>query len=585
MFYEFSAWGCNERVIAVYDGLFYKYGDAAALMKNTGILENNSIVDQLKFDLQWRYWIKNPNIKFSDLTKITAAEVRHNKVDYNDSEYNIYKLNYILENDFYELEIFIKSGANFIFRIDTYINGEYHSSNLFGEPSDTKSFETFTLKQNGININYQKQFTAANREYYVYYYDANSSDIKLNFSSLTSVGTITRIRLSQLTSTNLSDANIQWTSSGVSTSGTMIFDISNKVSSGYYILHYLLSNGSWEQMDSVILIPESSFQGTLSGTGKTLKIKYLKQFFNTQTEETNYLNEIVTNFNTELNNYISEGWVTNSQLYDNTVDLWLVPPEGKNYFTFYEKNMSGSLAKTAFNNGSYNVSFYFRAGYQNTVSENGYSSSSIVAKLSIAHEILHWIIFSKNPKTSINTAQNNNLTWVQEGLCAMSDVYWNPSIELRNNSKFANRSKELLSALKTQPIFYYSDTTLMFDPYQRCLFFYFIKEKYGISAIKTLINNIDTYFFTGNNFVANGNAFENAVKNWLNSATGNQSDSLIADFYSILLKKDFLKPQISTLYDNLPYQLRSDVATEPYFPMNLSFGLAWHFKTNNNSKK
>jgi hypothetical protein len=560
--YSEDANAYTQSVLAKYNGKYYFNYNVNHLFDELDSHSYISDVEKLKFIYKWTFWLEDPEFEILRIDKISeifpgdSALVRRMKID---SVYVEVQMYYTEYEAFYEGKALYNGDT---VEIKASIIGEkkhIKECSVVGSfvMSFSKNFQKIVIKDKtkdtGDLIRMKKNGAyiggVSQGNFTVFYLPESSTDsynIDLNESLATSDPM--QIRLARVTGSTVNQNTVVWVSNEVDPYFNSGFDVSNILSSGFYVVEYKTSNNTWQLLSDYIIIPESHSYHNLASTGQTMKYSYLKQMFgfnNTQALE--YIGYINNRFNEVSTKYITDQLILANQFVDDdgTIVTYITNPVSSNYPTYYRTDLESANAAMILTVGENDAEFGFRSNNQNISNFNNYGSENNVLAYLVAHEAFHWITRSLNPVFFHSTTIGNiDFSWMDEGLSTMSQAYCYPEIELQTYSSFVRRCNMFIEEIseKNKGVFY-TNTANDVSSYYRGIFFYYLimQQNLGIAYIKNLLTNFNMIsdVNTGNYPDKIKELFDYANAQLPSSGFGS-SDQILASFASQFVRKHFL---------------------------------------------
>ncbi|MFO7790830.1 MAG: PKD domain-containing protein [Bacteroidales bacterium] len=559
-FYEFADLN-RERVIAQYNGKYYRYEDFNYLIREMGKGDMPQIA-KIKALAQWRLWMfdKNVHVMSMDTVKYRVPGEKHiinGKRKSNIYEGDDYKTWYEgkieIDGNTYDYNAIFLYDKRTIHEFGAYYKKGAINNSVGVVPVSLRCkniYSTQDRSSNDIEILHDgNQVSPENQDgKSVFYYTNNSGNTQIRYTDVSDLGNQTKFRFYASTGPQASNISLVHTTTSMAVNTFVEYDLTGVLPSGMYLIKYLDQTGSWEFIDDVVLIPEDIDDSqTIFGTSYTLEIHYLEQSFDNAMATNDYLLHIKGCFNSVIENWFNEGIILVGDLIDNdgTVPLYVKFPLGEEKITYYNKDETASNAFFV-PTTSNNAKFYFRSEYYNVMNNYSYQDIHQVLNVLTAHETFHWVTKSHSANLW-NSSYSGKIKWINEGLSVMAQALAYPNLELASsNSKFASRANHFLSNPPTSnSLFNVDGNFTQFDEYAMGLFFYYLYSKDVTSpgqTIKSLIKNIDIYLNPAS--INNSDSYETGIKDLFDNTIHHHSEyqninELLDDFFSVFLKKDF----------------------------------------------
>lgn len=312
-YYELTKYG-KERVIAQYNGKFFRYEDFNYLMREMGKGELPQIA-KTKILAQWRLWMFDQDVHIMSMDTVEHRIPGKKYQLKNSSDSLIYRGNYYLK---YQGDIEINGSALMyilIFRgsektpsVLTIRNANISVSPYYINVYESRDRSSnILLKENGVDVNPRTQ-----SDKHVYYYTCDES-ISLIVKNVVNVGDDVKLRFYKSIGPDESyipTLHTYETPVKTMTNDGAVFQLLNTdVPSGMYLIKYEDQFGNWNFIENVVLIPEEiDATHTIAGTNFTLEIHYLEQSFDSEVDMNLYVSQMKPTFDE-----VMEKWTGNYQ--------------------------------------------------------------------------------------------------------------------------------------------------------------------------------------------------------------------------------------------------------------------------------
>ncbi|MFO7789835.1 MAG: hypothetical protein R6V32_04630 [Bacteroidales bacterium] len=302
-FYEFADLN-RERVIAKYNGKYFRYEDFNYLVREMGKGDMPQIA-KIKALAQWRLWMFDDNVhvmgmdtvkyRVSGEKYIIDGERKSNIYEGDDYKAwyegkieidgNTYDYNAIFLYDkrtIHEFGAYYKKGA--INNSVGVVPVSLHCKNIYS--TQDRSSNDIEILHDGNQISPENQEGKS-----VFYYTNNSGNTQLKYTDVSDLGNQTKFRFYASTGPQASNISlVHETTTPIDVNTFVEYDLTGVLPSGMYLIKYQDQNGSWEFIENVVLIPEDiDNTETIYMTGYTLEIHYLEQSFDNTTAMNDYL--------------------------------------------------------------------------------------------------------------------------------------------------------------------------------------------------------------------------------------------------------------------------------------------------------
>jgi len=569
-YYELTI-NADERVIAQYNGKFFRYEDFNYLMREMGKGELPQIA-KTKILAQWRLWMfdQDVHIMSMDTVEHRIPGEKYRIKDTNDSIVykGIYRVRFEGDIEFkgnnYRYRVLFKNDSRAIQSISIYPPGEsinrkiasvrLECRDVYTQRNRSSNNNYLNIQQNGNEVDPKDQ-----DNWDVFYYNKAAGGINVQYSNFTNLGNNTQFRLYRSIGSEEFDipqeCDFQSQVVNVTSNGASFQVSSTDISSGIYLFQYKNSSGGWDFIENVVLIPEEiDATHTIAGTNFTLELHYLEQSFDSEVDMNLYVSQMKSTFDEVMGKWIGDyqKYITPEGLVDddNKIPLYVIFSCDDNKVTYFHKDLSENAGACYTPNYSINSStFTFRSKYPNLLSASSpYQNIYWLLKPLIAHETFHWVEFSHSTNL-MDRAYSGWLAWITEGLSVMAQAEAFPDIELNQGTKFSKFANGLLEDPPDDIMDGFIWETNKDDPqiYSLGLFFYFIHEKCGIDHIavfKELMQKIDTH--VPSEIVNDDNLYETSIENLFETALTKTNDynnfnELLIDFVKeVYHKKAFI---------------------------------------------
>lgn len=610
-YYELTKYG-KERVIAQYNGKFFRYEDFNYLMREMGKGELPQIA-KTKILAQWRLWMFDQDVHIMSMDtvehRIPGKKYRikdtNDSIVYSGKYYIRHEGNIEVEGEICNFTVSFLNDKRIMHEFGAYYSSE-NRNNDFGViavslltkniyTNNTRSSNGIELRQDGSQISPKVQDGKS-----VFYYTNNSGNTQIKYNEVSDLGGSTKFRFYKSTGALTSNITLVYETSSLNVDSFVEFDLTGILLSGIYLIKYQDITGNWQLIQDIVLIPEEiDATHTIAGTNFTLEIHYLEQSFDSEADMNLYVWHMKSTFDE-----VMEKWTGYYQKYitpeglvddDNVIPLYVIFPareivngqlEEEKTITFFQydddNDMGAGFTSQITPNVDNTSAFLFRSQYSNELYSQGvYQNIYSLLKSLIAHETHHWIQSSYSINLR-NHVYNGNLSWIREGLSVMAQAEAFPELELQPESRFCNHARGFLTNPPKNPVdgIIWKINNEDPDRYSLGLFFYFIHEKCGIDHIavfKELMQKIDTY--VPSEIVNDDNLYETSIENLFETALTKTSDynhfnELLVDFVEeVYHKKAFIANTLDysdlTIYEFSPSIVFSDLYSFKYTGMGL----------------
>ncbi|MEA3448649.1 MAG: hypothetical protein U9Q98_09430 [Bacteroidota bacterium] len=303
-FYEFADLN-RERVIAKYNGKYFRYEDFNYLIREMGKGDMPQIA-KIKALAQWRLWMFDDNVHVMSMDTVKYMVPGEKYIIDGEKKSNI------CEGDdykaWYEGKIEIDGNTydyNAIFLYDNrtihefgayYPKGAINNSvgvvpvslrckNIYS--TQDRSSNDIEIFHNGNQISPENQNGKS-----VFYYTNNLGNTQLKYTDVSDLGNQTKFRFYASTGPQTSNISLVHETTSIDVYNTADFALTGVLPSGMYLIKYLNASGNWKFISDVVLIPEDIDDSeTIFMTGYTLEIHYLEQSFDNTTAMNDYIME------------------------------------------------------------------------------------------------------------------------------------------------------------------------------------------------------------------------------------------------------------------------------------------------------
>ncbi|MEA3448730.1 MAG: hypothetical protein U9Q98_09850, partial [Bacteroidota bacterium] len=300
-FYEFADLN-RERVIAKYNGKYFRYEDFNYLIREMGKGDMPQIA-KIKALAQWRLWMFDDNVHVMSMDTIEQnvpgkkyyrkgmndsaiwkneykAEYR-GKIEINSKIYNYRTSFWNDKRTIHYFTAYYPPGA----RNNRYITIALRCKNIYS--NEDRSSNGIELYHNSNNIDPINQVGKS-----VFYYTNNSGNTQLKYTDVSDLGNQTKFRFYESTGSENTDIQLEYETNQINVNNSVQFDLTGVLPSGMYLIKYLDQDGAWQLIQDVVLIPEDIDDSeTIFMTGYTLEIHYLEQSFDNTTAMNDYIME------------------------------------------------------------------------------------------------------------------------------------------------------------------------------------------------------------------------------------------------------------------------------------------------------
>jgi hypothetical protein len=284
-YYELTEYG-KERVIAQYNGKFFRYEDFNYLMREMDKGELPQVT-KTKILAQWRLWMFDKNIHIMNMDTVEYMVPGKRKIVERERKPYAYKGDKYVVRYAGEIEI---NGNLYEYstqywndkRTIHYFTAYYHTR----ENSITVAlrcqniYSTQDRSSNGIDIihNGTQVLPKMQDGKSVFYYTNNSGNVQIQYEEVSDLGNTTKFRFYASTGSKVSDILLVHETEELQVGTSVECGLTNVLSSGIYLIKYLDEDDIWKSIESVVLIPEEiDNTHTIAGTNFTLEIHYLAQ--------------------------------------------------------------------------------------------------------------------------------------------------------------------------------------------------------------------------------------------------------------------------------------------------------------------
>lgn len=286
-YYELTKYG-KERVIAQYNGKFFRYEDFNYLMREMGKGELSQIA-KTKILAQWRLWIFDQDVHIMSMDTVEYMVPGERKIVESERKPYAYKGDKYVVRYTGEIEI-----NGMLYEYSTQYWNDKRTIHYFTAYYPTReSYITVALRckniystqdrsSNGIEINQNgSQILPKNQDgKSVFYYTNNSGNVQIKYDEVSDLGSSTKFRFYKSTGALTSNITLAYETSSLNVDSFVEFDLTGILLSGIYLIKYQDITGNWQLIQDVVLIPEEiDATHTIAGTNFTLEIHYLEQSF------------------------------------------------------------------------------------------------------------------------------------------------------------------------------------------------------------------------------------------------------------------------------------------------------------------
>jgi len=314
-FYEYSKFNHQERVIAQYNGKFFRYEDFNYLMREMGKGELPQIA-KTKILAQWRLWMFDQDIHIMSMDtveykvpgkrKIVESERKPYAYDGNkyvvrySGEIEINGILYEYSSKYWNDKRTIHYFTAYYPTRENYITVALRCKNIYS--TQNKSSNDIEIIHNGTQVLPKIQDGKS-----VLYYTNNSGNVQIKYTDVSDLGDQTKFRFYASTGAEVSDIIFVHETEILQVGMSVDYDLTNVLSSGMYLIKYEDQNGVWKLIQDVVLIPEEiDATHTIAGTNFTLELHYLEQSFDSEVDMNLYVSQMKSTFDEVMGKWIGD---------------------------------------------------------------------------------------------------------------------------------------------------------------------------------------------------------------------------------------------------------------------------------------